>query len=91
MAQREFPRVDMRVDEARHEDVVAAVHDLSPRCFDVAPDLEDLVAFDEHVAAFDVAQLRVHRDDDGVFDKYSAHCCGSFCLISVVMSDAVMR
>jgi hypothetical protein len=53
--------MDVRVAEARHDDVVTRVDDDRLRRGDRGPDLGDPVPDDEHVADSEVAHVAVHR------------------------------
>src|SRR5437762_239735 len=57
-----LPRVSVRVDESRDDDVPGDVHDQGIR-LDVGGDLHDLVALDQDVAFRQVTNIRIHRDD----------------------------
>jgi len=62
-AQREFPRVDMRVDEPRDRDVSAAVDHGRIAGFDITADGDDFFAVDQNVAAVEIADGGIHRHD----------------------------
>jgi hypothetical protein len=72
-AQLVFPGMDVRVDEAGHRDAAAAVDHLGVGRGEVAADLRDLRAVDEDVAALEVADLRVQREDESVLDERLGH------------------
>jgi hypothetical protein len=74
--------MDMRVDEIRHRDAAAAVDYLGPGRRQIAPDLRDLLAFDEDVAAVEVADFRIQREDESVLDE---------CLVMALTLTASVR
>jgi len=61
--QRGAPQMPMRVDEARHYDHVAAVDHLRIGSIDVGADGDDCAVADMHIAAGQVAEVCVHRQD----------------------------
>jgi hypothetical protein len=68
-ADRRLPRVPVRVDEAGHHDHPGRVDLLGVRDPEIPPDVHDLAVLDENLAARDVADGRVHRDDEAVADQ----------------------
>jgi hypothetical protein len=60
--------VDVRVDEPGSNDAVASIHHQRVVSGEVAPDICDPVAVDQDVAAVEVADVGVHRDDGRVLD-----------------------
>ncbi len=63
VAQERLPGVAVGVDEAGDGDLVGAVDDLGVVGVDRGRDLRDLGAVDQDVAAVEVADLRIDRDD----------------------------
>jgi hypothetical protein len=59
----------MGVDEAGDHDAVGRVDDLAPLGLQVGSDRRDRGALDEHVAAREVADVRVDRHDVPVADQ----------------------
>src|ERR1043166_1917118 len=67
-----FPRVTVRVDEAWNDDRVGGVDHLSVRRrFQLTGrrDAGDLLSFDQHVSAGEIADFWIHRDDGPTFDQ----------------------
>src|SRR5262249_9175026 len=61
------PKVPMRVDEARHTDHAAALHDLNVRQVDPWSDRDDGAVAHMYVTRF-VPEIRVHRQHGGAAD-----------------------
>jgi hypothetical protein len=59
----------MRVDEARHHDAAARIDHVGAAGEQVGTDCLDPLALDQHVAAHEVADRRVHRHDGTAFDE----------------------
>ena len=72
-AQREFPRVDVRIHKAGKNDVIAAVDDLRVGSADIGTDSRDFFAVDQYVTALDTPKSGIHRDDDGIPDERPCH------------------
>jgi hypothetical protein len=69
-AQRRLPRVPVGVDQPRHDDAAGGVHPLGVTGVEVVADRDDGVALDENVAAGELADRRIHRDDVAAADEH---------------------
>ncbi len=72
-AQRGLPGVPMRVDEAGHDHPALRVDDLGIGPVEVPADRPDPVVLDEHRAALDLPDRRVHREHVAVGQHGSPH------------------
>ena len=71
--QRGAPQMPMRIDEARHDDHVAAVDHLRAGSIDVGADGDNRAVANMHVAAGQIAEVRVHRQDmAAAHDEFAA-------------------
>ena len=59
----------MRVDEAGHHDAAARIDHVGTAGVKVRADRENLLAFDQHVAAREIGNRRVHRHDGAAADE----------------------
>ena len=57
-----LPRVHVRIDEARHHDLVGSVDRLVRAGAEIAADRLDPAAAKKHLAVFEIAQLGIERD-----------------------------
>ena len=72
-AQRGFPGVHVRVDEARHHDLVGGVDHLVGRGAEVAAHRFDPVAGEQKLAVLEVADLRIERDQPAAANQHALH------------------
>ena len=72
-AQRRLPGVHVRVDEARHHDLVGGVDRFVRGGAEIAADRLDPVAAEQDLAVFEIAQLGVERDQPAALDQHAFH------------------
>ena len=72
-AQRRFPGVHVRVDQARHDDLVGGVDGLVGGRAEVAAHRLDAVAAEQKLAVLEVADLGIERDQPAAPDQHTFH------------------
>lgn len=68
-----LPGMDMRVDQAEHDDAVCGIDDLGVLARDLLRHRGDARAIDQHVAPAQIRHHIVERDDNAGFDQPTRH------------------
>ena len=68
-----LPGMNMRIDEAGHDDHPRRIDDLGTGRTDGFADFFDLVPIDENIALGEIADLAIHRDNSSALDQRFGH------------------